>query len=98
MFLNIRIYDNAREKVEVARRVREGFVEPLGSRLPGFRGWYSFDGGDGRFGSVTMFDNAEAAAAYNLAADDWVSANDLSDLLPEAPAIVIGKVIASVEA
>ena len=97
MYVSIRIYRNVESKEEVATRVRDGLIIPHGRHMPGFRGWYPFDAGNGKFGSVTMFDSEAAAHAYNERANAWVADNDLSDLLPEDPEMIVGRVITSVE-
>ncbi len=96
MFVSIRVYENAVSKEKIAGRVKDGFVVPHGRQLPGFRGWYSFDAGNGKIGSVTLFDNEEAAVTNNERASAWVRDNDLAELLPDAPEIIVGKVIRSV--
>ncbi len=93
MFVSIRLYENVTSKEEVVRRVRGGLVVPHGQHLPGFRGWYPFDAGNGKFGSVTMFDDEESARIYNEQANVWVADNELSDLLPGQPEIIVGRVI-----
>jgi hypothetical protein len=94
MYLVIRKFDHMSSVAEAARRAESG----LGQRLkqsPGFLGYYVFDAGDGVGGSVTMFENKEAALVANAKALAWIRAS-LVDVIDGEPDITMGEVLAVV--
>ncbi|MBV9251863.1 MAG: antibiotic biosynthesis monooxygenase [Acetobacteraceae bacterium] len=76
---------------EVARRVQEGFV-PLLRELPGFRGYYLFDGGPDVLVSIRIFDTADEALASNETAANWIRDNIL-EFVKGMPEVMAGDVL-----
>jgi hypothetical protein len=94
MYVVIRKFPMMRSVREAARRAESGIGQML-KGSPGFRGYYVFDAGNGVAGSVTLFDNEEAASAANDKALAWIRAS-LTDLIDGDPEIIAGEVIATV--
>jgi hypothetical protein len=79
MFLVVRKYGLTGSASEAARRIETELV-PLLKQVPGLRGYYAFDGGDGTGGSVSLFESEEAALASNEKAVSWTR-EALADLV-----------------
>jgi hypothetical protein len=94
MHVVIRKFSKVRSVDEVARRAESGIGQML-KNAPGFRGYYVFDSGDGGGGSITLFENRDAAVAANEKALSWVKAS-LSDLIEGEPEITIGDVLVEI--
>ena len=77
---------------EAGRRVSDGFV-PLISQIPGFVAYYWVDAKGGVMVSTSVFQDQTGAEESNKRAADWVRDN-LAPLLPNAPQITIGEVVA----
>lgn len=91
-YLTVRRYDGVPDSKEAARRVEEGFI-PLISKIPGFISYYWVDEGDGVMVSVSVFENREAEEESNRLAADFVKQH-IAPLLPKAPQITAGQVVA----
>lgn len=96
MFISVRRYDNVRSVGEVCRRIALSFV-PLLKKSPGFIAYYAVDGGDGTMATVSVFSTEQMAVESNAIALSWMREN-VSDLQPDLPAIVAGKVEVSATA
>ena len=79
--------------VELARNVDEKFIPKL-KELPGFSGYYLIEAGNGVMTSVSVFETAEQADKSSRIASDWVRDEKLESVLPNAPKITFGEVIA----
>ena len=92
MFVVVRKYGLTGSAGEAARRIEAELV-PLLKQVPGLRGYYAFDGGDGTGGSVSLFESEEAALASNEKAIAWAR-EALADLV-EGPAleVIAGEVL-----
>lgn len=88
MFISIRRYRGTKDVPELARRVEEEFV-PIMKDLPGFKGYYALDAGDGVVASVSVFESKEAALQSNERAAAWVRER-LAVFFPEPPEITAG--------
>ena len=96
MFTIIRRFRLTRgSAVEVARRVREGFV-PLLQGLPGFRGYYLLEGGPDVLISVRVFDSADEALASNEIAPTWMRENVL-EFVKGMPEVMVGNVLVAAD-
>jgi heme-degrading monooxygenase HmoA len=94
MFSAIRRYTVKQGTVEeLIRRVQEGFV-PIVRNMPGFRGYYLVNGGQGVLIAISVFDNADGALASNEQAADWVR-NNVLDSAAGTPEVLVGDVIIS---
>ena len=94
MFATIRHYESvaADRTSELVTKVDEGLAPSL-SELPGFRGYYLVDVGDGAMTSIGLFDTPEQADASTDLASKWIGAEQLHTALPNAPKITRGDVV-----
>jgi hypothetical protein len=95
MHATIRRYegvDQARTE-ELTKKISETLAPQL-SKLPGFAGYYVVEAGNGVMSSFGLFETeAQSAEATRIAAD-WVREEKLETVLPNAPKITSGNVIA----
>jgi hypothetical protein len=94
MYVVIRKFTGLHSVSAAARRAESG-IGMLMRQCPGFHAYYIFDAGDGVGGSVTLFDDREAALAANEKALAWVRAS-LLDVVENDPEIITGEVLALV--
>lgn len=94
MFATIRRYESvdAGRTSELVKKVDEGLAPGL-SELPGFRGYYLVDAGDGVMTSIGLFDTPEQADESTDVASRWVGAEQLHTALPKPPKITHGEVV-----
>jgi hypothetical protein len=94
MFATIRRYESvdADRTSELVKKVDEGLAPSL-SELPGFRGYYLVDAGDGVMTSIGLFDTPEQADESTDVASRWVGAERLHTALPKPPKITRGEVV-----
>jgi len=93
MFVTIRIYETPQPKHEIAKFVEERFL-PSVTESPEFRGWYIVDAGEDKLASITLFDRMGAALEANEKSEAYRTGNDeMGNMLPNAPEIVVGKVM-----
>ena len=78
---------------EVVSNVNETLVPQL-RELDGFSGYYLLDAGNGVLSSFSMFDNAQHADEATQLVATWVRDEKFESILPNAPKISIGEVIA----
>ncbi|MFQ5932032.1 MAG: hypothetical protein ACE5MM_06475 [Nitrospiraceae bacterium] len=93
MFISVRRYQGAKDVAELARRA-EDFAAIL-KDLPGFKGYYALDAGDGIVASVTIFDSKEMALQSNEKAVAEVK-KTMAVLLPEPPEITAGEAMVAI--
>jgi hypothetical protein len=94
MYVVIRKFNRMRSVAEAARRAESGLGQML-KQTPGFQGYCVFDAGDGMGGSISLFENREAALAANEKALAWIRAS-LTDVIDGEPEITMGEVLATV--
>ena len=92
MYVVIRKFQ-MRSVQEAAQRAMDGLV-PILRQMDGFRDYVVFDCGDGRAGSVSFFENRQAADAANARALQWIREN-LAQFVDGEPEIVSGEVVGS---
>jgi hypothetical protein len=92
MYVAVRRYEGVTDPSEAGRLVDEGFV-PIISEMPGFVAYYWVDAGDGVMISTSVFEHKAAEEESNRRAAEWVQEN-LASLLPNAPQITAGEVVA----
>lgn len=95
MYATIRRYDGtdqARSR-ELTGKVNEKLVPKL-RELPGFVDYYFVESGDGSFTSLGVFQTAEQGAASSELASGWIKDEHLESLIPNAPKITTGEVVA----
>jgi hypothetical protein len=95
MFATIRRYDGVDQSrtMELTNKVNETLVPKL-SRLPGFAGYYLIEAGDGVFSSLGLFETAEQGKESSNLVASWIRDEKLETLIPNAPKITTGKVVA----
>jgi len=94
MFATIRRYD-AVDQVrtrELVKKADETLLPSL-SELPGFRGYYLIEAGNGVMSSIGFFDTAAHADESTRLASNWVREQKLETALPNPPKITSGKVV-----
>ena len=94
MYATIRRYesiDNARTR-ELVKKADETLLPSL-SELPGFRGYYLIDTGNGVMSSINVFDTAEHADESTRVASTWVREEKLETALPNPSKITTGEVV-----
>jgi len=97
MYMVIRKFRNMQNVTEAARRAETG-LGPILKRQPGFRGYHLVAFADSGGGSVSLFENADAARAAHEQALGWIREN-LADLAGGgAPEVMMGEVLGSVTA
>jgi hypothetical protein len=94
MHATIRRYDAIDQKhtSELVRKT-EGSLVPRLSELPGFKGYYLIEAGNGVLSSVGIFDTEAHAEESTRVASNWVREEKLEMALPNPPKITSGKVL-----
>ena len=95
MHATIRRYEGVdRDRTdELSEKVSESLAPQL-SKLPGFAGYYLIEAGNGVMSWFGLFETAEQADESTRVAAAWVRDEKLETLLPNAPKITSGEVIA----
>ena len=91
----IRRYDGVDQNrtTELTSKVSETLVPKL-SKLPGFKGYYLIDAGDGVFSSLSLFETPEQGMESTKFVASWLREEKLDTILPNEPKITSGKVVA----
>jgi len=78
---------------ELTSKVNETLLPKL-SNVPGFKGYYLLDAGNGVLSSVSLFQTSEQAEeSANLVAK-WISDENLNTAIPNPPKITSGEIVA----
>jgi hypothetical protein len=95
MHATIRRYDGVDQDraTELTNKVNETLVPKL-SKLPGFAGYYLVEAGGGVFSSLGLFETAEQGKESSNVVASWIRDEKLETLIPNAPKITTGKVVA----
>ncbi len=95
MHATIRRYEGVDQNrlTELTSKVNETLVPKL-NKLPGFKGYYLIDAGDGVFSSLGLFDTPEQGMESTKLAATWLREEKLDTILPNAPKITSGKIVA----
>lgn len=83
MYIVIREFNRVSSVAEASRRAESGLGQML-KQAPGFQGYCVFDAGNGVGGSISLFENREAALAANEKALAWIQAG-LTDVIDGEP-------------
>ena len=78
---------------ELSRKVNDSLIPKL-SKLPGFKGYFLMEAGEGVVRSTTLFDTSSQAEDSTRVAADWMQDEKLEKLVPNAPKVTVRKVIA----
>ena len=95
MFATIRRYDgvDVNRSAELTRKVTETLVPKL-EKLSGFKGYYLVDAGNGIFSSLGLFETPEQGMESTKLVTTWIREEKLDTILPNAPKITSGKIVA----
>ena len=78
---------------ELTRKVNESLIPRL-RELPGFKGYYLMEAGDGVVRSTSLFDTSSQAEDSTRIATEWMQEEKLEKLVPNSPKVTVRKVIA----
>jgi hypothetical protein len=78
---------------EVVGKVNEKLVPQL-QELPGFSGYYLIEAGKGVLSSFGLFETPEQADESKTLVTKWISDENFNSVIPNAPKITSGKVVA----
>ena len=78
---------------EIAGKVNETLVPKL-RELPGFIGYYLIEGSSGVISSLGLFETSEQADKSTMLVSKWITDENLDKVIPNAPKITSGKVVA----
>jgi hypothetical protein len=78
---------------EVVGKVNETLVPKL-RELPGFAGYYLIEGSGGVVSSLGLFETSEQADESTMLVSKWITDQNFNSVLPNAPKITSGKVVA----
>lgn len=95
MYATIRRYEGVDQNrtSELTGKVNETLVPQL-SKLPGFAGYYLIEAGNGVFSSLGLFETSEQSEESAKVAETWIRDEKFDTVLPNAPKITSGKVVA----
>ena len=95
MFATIRRYEGVDQNrtSELTSKVNETLVPKL-NKLPGFAGYYLIDAGNGVFSSLSLFETPEQGMESTKFVTTWIREEKLDTILPNAPKITSGKIVA----
>ena len=95
MHATIRRYDGVDQNRtdELTRKVNETLVPKL-EKLPGFKGYFLIEADNGVFSSLGLFENAEQGTESSNVVAAWIRDEKLETMIPNAPKITSGEVIA----
>ena len=95
MHATIRSYHGVDQKraAELTAKVNETLVPQL-QELPGFKGYYLVEAGNGIFTSFGLFATPEQGEKSTKLVTSWIRDEKLDRLLPNEPKIMSGKVVA----
>ena len=95
MHATIRRYDGVDQNrtVELTTKVNETLVPKL-NKLPGFKGYFLIEAGNGIFSSLGLFETPEQGAASTKVVATWIRDENFMTLIPNEPKITSGNVVA----
>jgi hypothetical protein len=91
----IRRYDGMDQShtTELVSKVNAALVPKL-EKLPGFKGYYLIDAGNGVFSSLGLFETPEQGMESTKLVTTWIREEKLETILPNEPKITSGKIVA----
>ncbi len=94
MFATIRRYEGVDQSrtTELTTKVNETLVPKL-SEMPGFKGYYLIEAGNGIVSSLNLFETSDQAEESTKFVSTWIRDEKLDGIVPNAPKITLGKVI-----
>jgi hypothetical protein len=95
MHATIRRYEgiDATRINDVVGKTNDTLVPKL-SELPGFTGYYLIEGSSGVLSSLDLFETSEQAEQSTTLVSEWMTEQNFDAVIPNAPKITSGKVVA----
>ena len=95
MHATIRRYDGVDQNrtSELTGRVNNDLVPKL-TKLPGFKGYYMIEAGNGVISSLGIFETSEQVEESTKLASSWLRDEKLEAAFPNSPKITSGKIVA----
>jgi hypothetical protein len=92
----IRRYDGVDQNrtAELTSKVNETLMPKL-NKLPGFKGYYLIDAGNGVFTSLGLFETFEQGMESSKFVATWIRDEKLDTIVPNEPKITSGRVVAN---
>ena len=92
----IRRYDGVDQNrtTELTSKVNETLMPKL-NKLPGFKGYYLIDAGNGVCSSLGLFETPEQGMESTKLVTTWLREEKLDTILPNEPKITSGRVVAN---
>jgi hypothetical protein len=92
----IRRYDGVDQNrtTELTSKVNETLVPKL-NKLPGFKGFYLVDAGNGVFTSLGLYETPEQGMESSKFVATWIRDEKLDTIVPNEPKITSGRVVAT---
>jgi hypothetical protein len=78
---------------ELTRKVNEILLPKL-ERLPGFKGYFLVEAGNGVFSSLSLFETPEQGMESTKVVATWIRDEKLDTMIPNEPNITSGKIVA----
>ena len=96
MHATIRRYDGVdpNRSAELTRKVNESLVPKL-EKLPGFKGYFLVDAGNGVFSSLGLFETPEQGMESTKIVATWIRDEKLDTIIPNEPKITSGRIVAT---
>ena len=94
MHATIRRYDGVDQNrtVELTTKVNETLLPKL-NKLPGFKGYFLVEAGNGVFSSLGLFETPEQGMESTKIVATWIRDEKLETMIPNEPKITSGKVV-----
>ncbi len=94
MYATIRRYEgvDTTRTNEVVGKINETLVPQL-RKLPGFAGYYLIEAGNGVLSSLGLFETSEQGDESTKVVAKWLTDENFSTAIPNAPKITSGKVV-----
>ena len=98
MYATIRRYEgvDTTRINDVTGKVNETLVPQL-RKLPGFSGYYLIETDNGVLSSLGLFETSEQAVESTKLVSKWITDEKLDSVIPNAPTVTTGKVVAHSE-
>jgi hypothetical protein len=92
----IRRYDGVDQNhtTELTSKVNATLVPKL-NKVPGFKGFYLIDAGNGVFSSLSLFETSEQSMESTKLFTTWIREEKLDTIVPNEPKITSGRVVAN---
>jgi hypothetical protein len=94
MHATIRRYDGVDQNriVELTGKANETLIPKL-SKLPGFKGYFMIEAGNGVVSSLGLFETREQADESEKLAASWIRDERLETAIPNPPKVTSGEVV-----